>query len=167
MSPSVFIERWCAHRRVSPSVLKAAKRSRLRQELCADIKRRFTAISASHVGTLLGVDHTTVIHAWNKHGLPVPTGPKRLSGAERDRIVELHATGLSLAQISTEVQRPLSTVRGVLDPGYAERQRLIKVRTQLERRARQKATREKAERDSQLRPDCRKLLPIRPDNSLL
>lgn len=166
MSPSTFIDRWCASRRVDPVFVKAAKRSRLRQELCADIKRQFTKISASYVGTLLGIDHTTVIYAWVKHGLPVPAGARRLSAAERERILDLHAAGTPRAKIAEAVGRPATTVLRVLDPDYAERQRLNKVKGWAERRARQIETREKAERERALRPERRKLLPIPTDNSL-
>jgi transposase len=70
-------------------------------------------ISVERIAKRFGKDPSTVSYWLKKHGLESPYREKHApkGGIERDRLVELVATGMSIAGIAAEVGRSKGTVR--------------------------------------------------------
>ncbi|MBB3980116.1 transposase-like protein [Rhizobium azooxidifex] len=106
--PAEYIKQRCTKALISHKELMAGVRrhdvSRLRQRLCVELNQVF-GLSATRIGHLLGGrDHTTVIAAWRKFGHAGDARTRRrLTDDERDRLFELHAGGMSVADIARAI----------------------------------------------------------------
>ena len=126
LSPVDYIRRRCAKARISYRELMAGVRrqevSQLRQRLCVELNQVF-GLSATRIGHLLGGrDHTTVICAWRKFGHAGDARTRRrFTDDERDRLFELHAEGMSVADIARAIGCSHAAVSTLLRPDVMAR----------------------------------------------
>ena len=136
-TPKQFAERWCAEHDVSLTAIMAATRSRHRRDLCVALKRQFPDISSTSVGMLLGLDHTSVLYAWQRVGIRAGNHRPPPTPREIETFKALRAQGMLWADIARLTGRSATFVKRCVDPDYSAqwtKRRKERERRMLERR---------------------------------
>lgn len=143
-TPKQFVKRWCAENDIDLVALLAATRSRHRRDLCVALKRAFPDISSVAVGMLLGLDHTSVLYAWQRVGIRTGSNRPPPTPQEIETFKALRAQGMLWADIARLTGRSPAFVKRCVDPEYSERRtrlhkereiRLARTRNEVRRKA--------------------------------